>query len=400
MKNKSSKHWIILLLCCGLAAASIGVSINTSGVFYTPVAKSLNIMRGTFAMHMTIFSIATAIGSLFVAKAMKKVNYKIILIISVAIAVITTGLMAYTTSVFGFYVLGAIRGFSTVFFSAVPLTIIINNWFVEKHGLVTSIALGFSGIAGSIFSPIFASIISEFGWQTGYLVKAIIILCLCLPAIIYPFHLQPRMDNLLPYGYVEEKTSNEQINTTSFRFVNLAFVSFFIFGLLCSCITSITQHLPGYGQSLGYSSAIGATLLSAGMIGNISFKLMIGFLSDRLGAIKATFTMITINILGIVLLLIGNSEMLLISGAFLFGACYSIGAVALPLLTKHFFGNDNYSQVFPTVSFASNFGAALSLSIVGYIYDFFGSYLYAFILALIMIVICVTTLVITLKAKR
>ena len=41
------KHWSVLIYCCGLAAASIGISINSSGVFYTPVSKSLHILRGT-----------------------------------------------------------------------------------------------------------------------------------------------------------------------------------------------------------------------------------------------------------------------------------------------------------------------------------------------------------------
>ena len=41
MVSKSSKHWLVLIVCCGLAASSIGVSINSSGVFYTPVSTSL-----------------------------------------------------------------------------------------------------------------------------------------------------------------------------------------------------------------------------------------------------------------------------------------------------------------------------------------------------------------------
>ena len=40
------KHWLVLVCCCGLAAASIGISINSSGVFYTPVSKNLHMLRG------------------------------------------------------------------------------------------------------------------------------------------------------------------------------------------------------------------------------------------------------------------------------------------------------------------------------------------------------------------
>ena len=73
------KHWLVLVCCCGLAAASIGISINSSGVFYTPVSKSLHMLRGTFSMHMTLFSLATAIMSLFVPKIYEKFAFKKVL---------------------------------------------------------------------------------------------------------------------------------------------------------------------------------------------------------------------------------------------------------------------------------------------------------------------------------
>ncbi|WP_195599030.1 MFS transporter [Longibaculum muris] len=395
MKKNNKKPWIILALCCGLAASSIGVSINSSGVFYTPVSESLHMMRGTFSMHMTIFSLVTAITSLFVPRLMEKFSYKMILTVSVFTAVVSTGLMALGNSAIVFYILGAIRGMSTAMFSIVPLTLVINGWFEKKHGLATSIVFGFSGLAGSICSPILSSCIETFGWQMGYIIKAIILLCLCLPAVLYPFHVDARDDGYLPYGYEEKKENDVSVESPTFHFITVAFISFFVFGLMCSCITSVTQHLPGFAESIGYSSVVGASLLSAGMVGNIISKLVIGTLSDHFGSIKATIVMIIANTLGIVMLMMGKSELLLLVGAFLFGSCYSIGAVALPLLTKHFFGSDNYAKAFPSISFASNLGAAISLSMVGYIYDFFGSYMYAFMIALIMIALAVLLLAIT-----
>lgn len=395
MVNKSKKHILVALVCCGLAASSIGISINSSGVFYTPVSDSLNILRGSFSMHMTIFSLVTAISAFFIPKLMEKFSYKLILTISVIAAVLATGAMALAKSIPMFYLLGAIRGLATSFFSIVPLTLIINQWFEKNHGLVTSIVFGFSGLAGSICSPILSHFIETFGWQTGYLIKAGVILCLCLPAIIYPFHLDPRDDGYLPYGYVEKNITQTK-TTLNFRFITIAFICFFIFSLFCSCITSFTQHFPGYGKSLGYSSSLSALLLSAGMIGNVVFKLVIGALSDWLGAMKATVMMIFAVMIGIVLLIIGNSNIyLLLIGAFLFGSSYALGAVSLPLLTKYFFQVENYAKAFPSVSFASNLGAAVSLSMVGYIYDFFGSYVYGFIIAFIMISVGIVLLAVT-----
>ena len=131
------------------------------------------------------------------------------------------------------------------------------------------------------------------------------------------------------------------------------------------------------------------------MIGNVVSKLIIGILSDWLGAMKATIVMIAAIMVGILLLLTGSNFYLLVAGAFLFGSSYGIGAVSLPLLTKYFFGVNNYARAFPSISFASNLGAAISLSMVGYIYDFFGSYFYGFIIAMVMIIVGAGLLMIT-----
>ena len=40
-------------MCC-LAASSIGLCTNAIGVFYTPVSKSLHVLKGTFAIHAII----------------------------------------------------------------------------------------------------------------------------------------------------------------------------------------------------------------------------------------------------------------------------------------------------------------------------------------------------------
>lgn len=113
--------------------------------------------------------------------------------------------MALGKNALTFYILGAVRGMSTSLFSIVPITIIINGWFEKKHGLATSIAFGFSGLGGTICSPILSSIISSFNWQMGYLLKAIIILLLCLPACIYPFKMTAFDEGLVPMAIKKEK---------------------------------------------------------------------------------------------------------------------------------------------------------------------------------------------------
>lgn len=399
LKNKSRKHWLVVVVCCGLAGSSIGICVNSMGVFYTPVANDLGVLRGTFALHSTISVIATAIMSLFAAKIMHKYHYKRVLAISVFIAGASTILMAYSNSVYLFYLLGALRGIANGLYGIVPITMIINHWFSKSHGLATSIVLSFSGVLGAICSPILTTCINMFGWQTTYIITGILVIVICLPAIFYQYSITPRQDGLLPYGYTETTVAieKEKVQQPKFNFFTITFIGFFIFALLHPAITGITQHLPGFAETIGYSANVGAILLSAGMVGNILSKLVIGFLSDYMGAIKANVIMILINAISIVLLLTATNEITLIIGAFLFGSAYAVGAVGFALLTKHFFGDENYATVFPIVSFATNFGSAFALSLVGYIYDFTGSYVNAFIIALGIHVVNIIIIMIIVK---
>ena len=158
-----------------------------------------------------------------------------------------------------------------------------------------------------------------------------------------------------------------------------------IFTLLHTSITGISQHLSGIALIIHLSATSGAILMSLTMIGNISTKLLIGFLSDLLNPIKAVIIMILANCFSLGLLFLGvihQEIMLLYIGSFMFGSIYSVGAVGIPMLTHYFFGNENYARTYSFVGFLTNVGSASSLTLIGYLYDFTQSYQMVFIIAL------------------
>lgn len=387
MKNqgKSIKHWIVIAVCCGLTASSVGICINTAGVFYTPVSESLGVLRGTFALNSTLTMIGTAIAALFITQLIKKFNFKLVIGIGLFLTAGATLLMGLSNNILMFYVLGAVRGIGSALYGLIPATMIINQWFHKNHGLATSIVFSFSGIAGAIFSPVFSECISAFGWQTSYIIMSIVLVALCLPVMIYNFTIDPRKMGLLPYG-MEKDISAEDTDVktgSSFKFRQWTFIAMFIFTVFLTAITGIPQHFPGLSESVGYGSQVGAMMISAGMIGNILSKLAMGSMSDKFGAVKATVFMIFVNVISTVLILAHTSSTMLIIAAFLFGSVYGATAVGSTLLTKYFFGIENYDKVYPIITFAINMGGAFAITLVGYIYDFMGSYMYAFYIALV-----------------
>lgn len=397
--SRYHKSWNVLAVLCGLAAAAIGVSINTSGVFYSPVSENLGLLRGSFSFHMTIFSLVTAVSALFVPAFLKRYPLKPFLLVSVLVAVVGTGLMAVSNQLWQFYVLGAIRGFSTGMFSIVPITLIINHWFIKKNGLATSIALGFSGLMGASFSPIFSQIITQIGWRGAYVAESVLILLLCLPAILYSFTIRPQDEGQEAYGGFQ---NFEHVTVASKKSKHLGFQLYALlaFAIMISFTSSMTQHLPGYAESVSLAASLGASLLSMGMLGNIISKLLIGVLSDLLGAMKATMILLAVNLVGNLLLLQTQSPVILLLAAFLFGSCYGLGSISIALMTREVFGNEGYGKAFPILSFAGNAGAAIAFSVIGYMYDFTGSYFPALFLTLTLLILSAMSLLIPFYSSK
>ncbi|MBQ0065229.1 MAG: MFS transporter [Firmicutes bacterium] len=397
LPNKSLKHWIVLICCCGLAASSVGSVVNTVGVYYTSVSESLGVLRGTFALHATFLTLAIAFVSLVAPKLMDKFNFKMLIIVGTALVTLSSLLMAMSNSVWMFYIAAIIKGAGAAIYNILLITTILNHWFKEKIGLATSITLSFSGVAGAVLSPLLTNIIEASGWRTAYIALGIISLVLSLPAILFPFHLDPKEDGLLPYGSTEDAQAKKSASTTSFAWLQTNFILFLIAAVLFTAITGLPSHLPGYAQSIGISASTGALMLSATMIGNISSKLLIGALADKMGAIKSVYVMMIVIAASVFLFMFIHVESIVLIASFIFGSCYSITAVGISLMTKLFFGEENYVKAYSIVSFGTNFGAAFAMSAFGYVYDFTQSYYLDFILILAFLAI---NLLILFQLKR
>ena len=377
-QTKSPRHWGIVALMCLLSASSIGICTNSVGVFYTPVSEALHVLKGTFAMHATLSNMCTAIMALFMPKLMRKTDYRKLLLIGALLASIPTFFMGFTHSMMGFYILGILRGIGAGIFGIVPITMIITNWFQKSHGLATSITLSFSGLSGAVFSPLFTWCITNYGWEKAFFLMGGCLFLLTIPVCLVHWHTPPEEEGLLPYGYSGEHETKAVLQNTKFQYFSIGFLAMALFAFLHPAITGISQHISGMAESVGLSAQNGAFMVSLIMIGNVSSKLLIGILSDHTTPLKASICMIFVNICSLLLLYVGMLQAnvsWMFAASVLFGTIYSVGAVGIPLLTRSFFGSENYQKAYSVIGFLTNAGSASSLTLIGYVADFTGSYI-------------------------
>lgn len=388
MKSKSMKHWLVMLSLCGVTISAIGLPVMTNGVFITPIAESLGVYRGTVSMHNTLTLFAKAIMSLYAGMLVRKFPFKAVLLVGVLLAGASNVMLGMTESIFVFNILGTLRGIGSGMLAWVPLTVLVNEWFEEKHGLVMSIVLSFSSVGGALFSPIFTNLINLYGWEVSYQLMGLLIIAFTLPALLIPYTLNPRDSGYLPYGKKEEsadqvaKKENTIKREAQVGVSGVLFGLMFAFTLLQTMLIGVPQHFPGFAQTINLTSAVGATMLSITMLSSIFFKLGMGYISDRMGPIKSTLVMISFVALASVMLILFNTEGLLYAAALLYGGIFSIPSVSVTLLTKELFGRYHFVRLYPILAFATSLGAAFSISLVGYIFDFTGSYIPAFIFSL------------------
>ena len=379
----TGKHLLVLVSMCGLIASGIGLVTNVSGLFFTPICDEFGILKGQASLMLTICNIALAVGGMIVPRLLSEKTLKPLLIGSTAVLAASTAALAVCPGIVPMYVLCVLRGLAAGFCTFVFVTTVLNKWFVSGIGLATSIAMGCSGIAGALFSPVVNGIISAAGWRFGFVVLGALTVVLNLPAILLLPSLDPKTSGLRALGddgsaaqaaQPKRKGAKATVEAAGAPLDMAVFAAVVGFALFGSAVTALPQHFPGIAESYALGAALGASMLSVCMIANTVGKLVLGALIDRIGTKISVLLYSALVIAGLVMLLILRTPATLVAAAVLVGLSYALGTVAISMLTRDAFGLANYGRTYPTMSLAGNIANAVFSSIVGFMYDFSGGY--------------------------
>ncbi len=373
-----SLHWGILLVCCGMMASSVGLSHNAYGVFYTPVSGALGVGRGAIAMHATLTGIVTGLCSPIAVRLMRRVHVRFIVAGGVLFACSSYVLMAFATKLWMFNLLGILRGIGDCGFYIPIITILIGNWFKKGQGAIIGLTMSFSGIAGAILSPALTAIILRYGYKTAYIACAVFIAVVTLPGALLWLELTPKDAGVCAYGadaqQVQTKVTAPRL-VNRLRYLSPVYLTLGLMAALASTVSGLTSHLSGMAENIGAGATVGAAMISSAMIGNILFKFLSGWLSDRIGAFRAFSVSLIVAIAGTATLLAGGkSTTILMAGAFMFGAIYSVGAVGVASGVRQVYGDHQYGDGYSVLSAVMCICPAISMLAVGYLYDLTGGY--------------------------
>lgn len=371
------KQVLTLLKCCICIGGSIGIVHNCIGIYFSSIADSLGTGVGRISVTVTLLSLATAFSApVLMCLIRRKMPINYLMAGGVLLAVSGYVIMSFAGSIWLLYVTGIIIGIGACCFSNLPVTLILRDWYGEKLGSVTGIAMGFGGIFGAAFNPVFSFLITKLGWNASLRFQALILLLTVFPSAFF-LSMNPDKKQVKDtvVNRAEESTVTAQIPMHSLILLAVA-------SMLFACQAGMNSHFSALGVDMGYTLQFSAMMLSATMLSNVTFKFLHGILADATSPFLAATLCSIIGFTGTAcLLLFHNTGAMMLIGSFLYGSYFSVSAVAIALLSQKI-ARERYGEVYARVTMFSTTAYALSLSVYGIIRDAAGSYMPSLMLVL------------------
>ncbi len=389
MNFMRNRWWVVFASICGLLVGAGAVHIFAFGVFLKPVSESLGVGRGMLSSGLIVTSTLNGLGCLPLGYLLDRWGVRRVMI---------PGLILYALGISGWSLLSpsplviyALFGFAGLFGaigSPVPYGAVLTMWFDRQRGLAIGIAMAGVGLGVALVPKLAAALIAAFGWRFAYVGMAIAVLVLAwLPVAIFvrepTSHDRLRQADIsVPEESLPGMTAMQAI-AGSWRFWALT-IGFF---LAIIAINGTLVHMVPLLTDRGLPLRVATSALFVAGIALLFGRILSGWCLDRFFGPYVAIGFFVIPMLGIALLAGGGTSPLALLGAVLCGLGVGAEVDIMAFFVSRYFGIKAYGKIYGTMfavfAFANGFGP----TIAGTSFDRFHSYLPAFALFEVMLVI-------------
>ena len=268
----------------------------------------------------------------------------------------------------------------------VPSVAAVQHWFVRRRGTATGIVVAGNGTGIALGAPVAAVFVDHLGWRTTFVVLALVMLLVGgLAASL--IEASPERRGLLPDGD-PPRAAGRALGATGPRVtLRAAMRSAPLWLLFCAgvgaslAIYIAYAHLEPYAQDHGLSAVTGAVRVGVIGAGSIVGRLFVGLLDARYGRRLTLIVMFIGMTLATLWWTFATNVPALVLFAAPFGICFG-GFVAMsPSLVADYYGTSSAGAIIGLVYAGSALGAFAGPLAAGAIFDGFGTYIPAILLA-------------------
>lgn len=381
-ENEFRRGWSIVLVA--FLAVTVGVSstfLFSTGLFLIPVAESFGWSRGAATFAPFVAATLTALLAPFSGRLVDRFGVFPVFLPSLLGLAVGLLLLATLTADYYSYIflmaIVAVLGAGTV----VPVTTkMIVAGFAKSRGLALGLSLAGSGLGAGLVPIFLTPTIAEYGWRIGYAMLAGIEI-LGFLAIVTVIMVWRR--DILPSAQPSPQpvSSTEMANSDRPLWTDRVFLILAIaFFLSAWAILTTVVHFVPMLTDAGISARRAGVL--AGSIGGalIAGRIIIGYLLDRLPAIKVAQWLFVCVGAGLVILVLGGAKFALVA-AIAVGVGIGAENDIMSFLVGRYYALNRFGAVYGSLFAIFLIGGSIGPAASGYLFDATGSYTLALLIS-------------------
>ena len=386
--------WVVII---GTITVLLGGGIvwNGFGVFFIPLIDEFGWSRGQLSWAMSISALVWISGP-FIGALVDKYGSRRIMILGTVITGGCFTLLGLTSSIWYFYALYLATTIGLTGIADIPVVVAVTNWFNKRRGLAMGIVISGWGMGGLVITPLAAYLISSLGWRNAYYVLGLGMVIVLIPLIATVFRHRPEEKGLFPDGQTVRTSDSfseaKHTNQPEFTFAGAIktrnfWLLIFIMSFAVLALGSIITHIIPFFQDIGLSQQTAANIIAAAAGISVPSGLLIGYMADRFSAKSLMMITLVLEASGIAILLITDSISIALIFVVLFGLAMGAPFTLLPLFIAKLFGLNSMGVIYGGVWAFVSVAFAIGPPLTGYIFDLTGSYDFAFVLFIAIILI-------------
>ena len=402
--KKSKFHYGFVIVLGGFIIMALLHSMLQTcfSLFLVPVTEGMGVTRTQFSLCTSVVAIVTMFVSPKIGKLLGKKNTRTIFTLCVAGMGLSYATYSFATEIWHMYISAALVGAFSCGAVVMPVSIIISNWFEKGRGTAMSIALAGSGLGGTVITPILNNLIASQGYSRAFLIFGILMVVIEVPIAFFVMRPSPADMGLEPFGHnsVDKASSGKkketvEVNVTLAELKKQPFFYIYLLGIFAMCVC-------GYG-SLGqlsaaltdsYGATFSAAIVSFFLLVLTPAKISLGWIYDKFGSkIGTIYVMAVYGIAFLLLAFVTDNPMVMYAMAVCFSIGISSGTVSPSVVTAATFGSKDYGAIFGFVNIFSMAAMIVGSPAIAAVYDFAGSYKFAWITCFVLSILSIICLV-------
>jgi MFS transporter, OFA family, oxalate/formate antiporter len=296
-KSENMKAVLAILGSCAAIFWPGALTFGYPGVMAPIWQQMFHVGRG--AAGLTIFFTLSAVGvfMFLVGRWQERYGIRRMIALGIVLTALASLIAASAQSMLAVYAWAFLNGLASCFVY-IPALTLVQLWYLEKKGLACGIVSMVFGLAAAIMSPLFAKMLTSFGYSSMNILIAALTLIFGVSGAYFaraPASFEQRHSSFVEIsndtrseikgvdfaGHEIRKrrslTVQESLHTRSFWFL------WIVWTLAGAAGVSMTILSTSYGLSRGFSLESAILILTAFNMTNGLGRLISGYFSDRIG---------------------------------------------------------------------------------------------------------------------